>query len=837
MDTYGWCSKISGEGCPVGQTYAAGVCCVEANNARDITTYPGKCILCDFSCKTCSGTLPSQCLSCSSFMGLRLNSTSCSACTSPTCLKCDSDPNICDIPAYTLESCRDRCNSCLSGNQCNNSGCDSGYGISTQKQCFLCAGGCQTCTAHTINDCSTCRTNFNYDGLFCLCDGVGYKQNTLKQPNLCNLCPDPCSTCSSDNVCDSCLSQFKLDAGTCSCRTTDGFALVTPLDCQRCTKGCKECASNTSICSGTECRTGYVDFPNCLCPIERGFREDLFPAQGDANSCLPCTAGVGCHQCLHDSSICSGCRLNHSLNLTLNRCECESVLNCLQCDSNSLECDIDGCLPDFTRSADGKCSATVTQNPSILTYSIQHHQRGDQSLLADAVFEISLVIKSGEKLQKSFAELQISDLAIFKTSPPEKIKNAQFKELEFSKIQVLLTFQELKEGEELEVEFIPDTSKYTVNYQLEGDSQKFTINFSGEVDPENVKSNQNLGSFISNISTYSAIALETSSLAVSFFFFDPSGSLMKLSQMMKIYCRFRFFDVNYGAYLGSYFEFSAKKFDPPTSKPLNTIVQESNKYYGNLLWKKVALDIFEVNLIRVIFYGASWILKILTFILLWRAINSGKVGKAVAHMVSISQKIHMISLNSVAVDLIPYTLITLFHTRNISIIILSSSGVLLSLLIYDYCEIWSKGGFSIIKEFKDEHILEQSSIATINYHQDQQIDGVVATSDQTSNPQKTLDEKATIQKLRRNITIMQFCTNDLKQNQSFSQVSVLLMCNFSFLLKLSLMQVIFVAMAMNVIPGLAILILLEVLYLLMILVPYCKHIHLRSFLLLIPKVT
>lgn len=55
-DAYGWCSNVPGEGCPIGQTYGAGVCCTENMLSRDLSTYPGKCTKCDDSCLTCSGT-------------------------------------------------------------------------------------------------------------------------------------------------------------------------------------------------------------------------------------------------------------------------------------------------------------------------------------------------------------------------------------------------------------------------------------------------------------------------------------------------------------------------------------------------------------------------------------------------------------------------------------------------------------------------------------------------------------------------------------------------------------------------------------------------------------
>ena len=63
------------------------------------------------------------------------------------------------------------------------------------------------------------------------------------------------------------------------------------------------------------------------------------------------------------------------------------------------------------------------------------------------------------------------------------------------------------------------------------------------------------------------------------------------------------------------------------------------------------------------------------------------------------------------------------------------------------------------------------------------------------------------------------------------------MSNFSFLLKISLMQLVFVGMAMIPIPGLATLLSVEVLYFVSTVVVFARHRHLKSILLLIPKVS
>lgn len=129
-----------------------------------------------------------------------------------------------------------------------------------------------------------------------------------------------CSRVSGEGICHTCTTQFKLDAPNCVCKVANGFMLASASSCDRCLKGCQECSVNINTCSGTQCRTNYSGFPDCVCKIDEGFYENLFPAQGESKNCLSCTAGVGCHQCLYDLNVCSGCRVNFVLES--NTCVC-----------------------------------------------------------------------------------------------------------------------------------------------------------------------------------------------------------------------------------------------------------------------------------------------------------------------------------------------------------------------------------------------------------------------------------------------------------------------------------------------------------------------------------
>jgi large-conductance mechanosensitive channel len=93
-----------------------------------------------------------------------------------------------------------------------------------------------------------------------------------------------------------------------------------------------------------------------------------------------------------------------------------------------------------------------------------------------------------------------------------------------------------------------------------------------------------------------------------------------------------------------------------------------------------------------------------------------------------------------------------------------------------------------------------------------------------------------LRKLRRNMTIVMFCTNDVKEKHQFSGRAALLLSNFSFLLKSSLMQIILVAVCRFPSTALVSLMTLEGVYIALNITQYAKNQHLKSFFLLLPKI-
>lgn len=117
---------------------------------------------------------------------------------------------------------------------------------------------------------------------------------------------------------------------------------------------------------------------------------------------------------------------------------------------------------------------------------------------------------------------------------------------------------------------------------------------------------------------------------------------------------------------------------------------------------KIALDIFEINLTRVIIYSVSWLFKIVSYLIIAWSFRYKNLTKITCYLVLASQKIHMVALNAVALDLIMYGLRSMFQVSELSQPIKWASVLLLSLLIYDFCEIYHIGGTTTISEFEPD---------------------------------------------------------------------------------------------------------------------------------------
>jgi len=135
------------------------------------------CVACDSSCKTCSGSTTTSCLSCAS--GFFLISGSCLPCDF-SCLTCSGSSTFCTSCAnYLLQ------NKCVAS-------CTEGLyvkiigGINT---CDFCDSTCLTCSTNSFN-CLTCSTTKYLSSSKCLDCNFTCKSCTGTS-NFCTSCPLP----------------------------------------------------------------------------------------------------------------------------------------------------------------------------------------------------------------------------------------------------------------------------------------------------------------------------------------------------------------------------------------------------------------------------------------------------------------------------------------------------------------------------------------------------------------------------------------------------------------------------------------------------------------------
>ena len=318
----------------------------------------GHCQQCDSSCKTCSGTLPTNCLSCNSGKYLLQSNNTCVSCNVDgyyadtvigNCMQCDTACKTCSGPLST------NCLSCNSGKyllQTNNScvTCDvDGYHADTLTgHCLQCDLSCKTCSGILNTNCITCNSGkylLQANNSCVSCNVSGYYADIMT--GYCEQCDSSCNTCSGilSTNCLSCNSGKYLLQANNSCVTcdVDGYYADTLTGhCLRCDMSCKTCsgALNTNCLS---CNSGkYLLQANKTC------------VSCDVDGYYADTMTGNCIQCDSTCKTCSGAFPTNCLS-------CNSGKYLLQANNSCVTCDVDGYYPDpvtgYCEQCDASCKA------------------------------------------------------------------------------------------------------------------------------------------------------------------------------------------------------------------------------------------------------------------------------------------------------------------------------------------------------------------------------------------------------------------------------------------------------------------------------------------------
>ncbi|CAD8044013.1 unnamed protein product [Paramecium primaurelia] len=305
----------------------------------------GKCQQCSFSCNTCES-----------------NQFRCTSCVNNTflynyqCIGQCPDEYYGDINSNKCEQCKTPCKTCKSSSSClscitqipvlyyyNNScntNCLQDY-APEKGQCVQCRNPCKQCTT-TPDTCSECYPNTYLLNQMCVTDcGEGYYKDS--QQFQCQVCIDPCNTCSNKTNCLSCKDNLYLFKSTCVSKCEDGY-YQQDQQCQSCLNICLTCLDNISC---VKCKDNLIQYNNqCLTSCPTNLFEENKTCVGCRTPCLLCgTSPDNCLSCVSttylntESQCVKQCEDGYYGDQVSNKClqcvspckTCNSSTSCLSC--------------------------------------------------------------------------------------------------------------------------------------------------------------------------------------------------------------------------------------------------------------------------------------------------------------------------------------------------------------------------------------------------------------------------------------------------------------------------------------------------------------------------
>ncbi|CAD8151785.1 unnamed protein product [Paramecium octaurelia] len=273
------CVALCDSNCLTCAIYSNSCTTCDASNYLDLTS--NQCVTaCDINCSTCL-TTTTNCQSCSTGMYLDNITTA-----SGTCKQCNSPCSVCQSPS-DVEVCTD---------------CQSTYYLDGASTCQLCDPTCYECTGSLSTECSQCVL-----GKYLITNG---------SDKSCESCVAPCDNCSSDTICDSCVSQYYLNGTACDPCTSPCFTCeTTDTHCLTCAPGDNRVLINNQ----------------CICD------QNFFDQNNGDYVCPPCDAN--CKTCVDSATKCTSCY--DKFYLDSNVCQpCHwNCLTCVTTATNCLSCD------------------------------------------------------------------------------------------------------------------------------------------------------------------------------------------------------------------------------------------------------------------------------------------------------------------------------------------------------------------------------------------------------------------------------------------------------------------------------------------------------------------
>ena len=515
--------------------------------------------------------------------------------------------------------------------------------------------------------------------------------------NQISACSSPgCLVCQFDTtVCTKCnlAGSYYLDPLSNTCMMVAAIPAAKGIDpvtklISSCATGCLSCTLNTFTCTQCDVASGYFLTGDNVCisnsQLPNGYRVD--PTKGTLQACK-----AGCTKCPTGSTICTGCFLanNYFYNSTANTCvlvdqlpdgtganlvtgniELCQVANCKVCKADFTLCEtcINKYILDMSTFTTCSFDSVTVYGQLVATKNPQKTSKVSVSFILG--FDPNIGSDSQEAaLVEKLEPLLIFEIAVKAPSGvTEQIKNYDLIMNKASNTLIIdYTIKDpLQEAGLYSISFstsekIPTTigGKPVIILPTEYDGD-----YNNEVSEADMNESKAKGDMVGALAPQSEKGLEATLTLFAFISLDPTGLLMRVSQILTVVSKLSFIDINYGQKLGAFMKQVGQLFEGFGSKSDNRYIYNSAHTRGKLSLYRIKLSLIEKYLARLVGFLASWAVRIgMVCVMLLRQ----KKGLPRWLMICFFflYKIHSMQFNLVFFDLIFYSSRTLMHSKGL----------------------------------------------------------------------------------------------------------------------------------------------------------------------------
>ena len=631
-----------------------------------IRNFLGVCVQCSAGKYLSSQDPNNYCITQAQFLtgfGLEISTSTMKRCTSVGCADCKLDNTYCALCNIAQGFCQNPSIDNTQTTRCTSiQSLDNGYGLSstgtiTAEPCFIpCAvTGCFQCLKDAYK-CTVCKPGqtppMYLDPATSLCvfeANIAVRYGVDLNMQQVSICATGCLECRSNVIfctkCDSFKNYFITPDKRCILANLvgDGYRADATLGTiEACSSGCMRCLLAKQTCTSCFPSSGYAYDPiasTCVSIADLPNGKGIDLKTGAIKDC----AVQQCQVCKGNADLCEICKPTYILNpTTFTACDLDTFTLYTSIEINPVP--------------QSKSSQIVTKFNLYLTPALA--KSADQEVLtkelADKMTFYVNYTDPNNNLEFVTFDTLVTYVPASSSLPPQ--------------IQILLTVppkaQLLQSG--FYTVKIVNQSKYasTINGQ-----QYIVFDFEGVDQLKNTVSKSELAAAEQQAGAVGSMAPTTGtglSLTITLFALisaDPTGLLMRVSQILQVVSKLAFININYGTKLEAFFSKIGELFEGYGSPTDDKYVLNSDQTRGKLSRYRVNLDLINKFSARLFPYIVSWMIKIAIYF----TPDTTKLSVWQLQVVYMLPKFHALIFNLVFFDLIFYACRTILHSKGLPI--------------------------------------------------------------------------------------------------------------------------------------------------------------------------